>query len=256
MDAHLAIISDVHGNATAFEAVLNDIADRGIPTVVNLGDVIGYGPEPEHCLDLARDRCAYNLCGNHEYAVMHGAEGFNPVARGAVEFVRERLSPEDEDDQVRQGRWTFLQSLPSRYEQNGFLACHGSPRHHVMEYVLPSDPEVDPLKIDDIFEAMTSQVAFVGHTHFPGVVEEGSEAFLTVQALQGSYTVEPDRKAIVNVGSVGQPRDRDVRSCYVEVQGGAVHFRRVEYDIETTVRKIRESGRLHDSLGHRLLEGR
>jgi diadenosine tetraphosphatase ApaH/serine/threonine PP2A family protein phosphatase len=259
MDApgRLAFLSDVHGNATAFQAVLEDIRERGIPTIVNMGDIIGYGPDPELCIDLAMEACDICLCGNHEYAVIYDAEGFNPVARSAVEFVRERLAPRgDEQDTQRARRWQFIQSLPPTAEFGDVVAVHGSPRHPVMEYVLPSDPELDPLKLDEIFESMSHRLAFVGHTHFPGIVTEKAEVFLTTEELGGVYELENDERLIVNVGSVGQPRDRDARACYVEYDGRTIHFRRVEYDIETTVRKIQESGRLHESLGARLREGK
>jgi diadenosine tetraphosphatase ApaH/serine/threonine PP2A family protein phosphatase len=257
MAERIAIISDVHGNAMAFRAVLEDVRERGIDWILNLGDAIGYGPEPEQCIDLAAEHCRVNLCGNHEYAVMHGAEGFNPVARGAVEFVRNRLDPRQHPEIAEAPRrWEFLQNLPAYYQGEGFLAMHGSPRHAVMEYVLPSDPEVDPLKIDDIFDCMEMPLAFVGHTHFPGIVEDDAGAFIGLPALGEIYAPEPGRKAVVNVGSVGQPRDRDIRSCYVEFDGEQVFFRRVGYDVEETVRKIQESGGLHESLGLRLREGR
>jgi diadenosine tetraphosphatase ApaH/serine/threonine PP2A family protein phosphatase len=254
----IAILSDVHGNAEAFEAVLADIQARGIPQIFNLGDVVGYGPDPERCIDLAVEHCRLTLCGNHEYAVLHGAKGFNPVAYRAVEFVRERLEPKpaaSTESAVRR-RWEFLQGLPSTYEYNGYALMHGSPRHPVMEYILPSDPEIDPLKIDDIFDCMPHPLVFVGHTHFPGVLEEGSGLFLTADLLQGRYSPLPGRRVIVNVGSVGQPRDRDYRSCYVEFDGATIWFRRVAYDVESTIRKIETSGELHESLGHRLREGR
>lgn len=256
MDYPVAIISDIHGNANAFEAVLADIHSLDIRRIVNIGDTIGYGPEPERCVDLAMENCAVNLCGNHEYAVLNSAEGFNPVAKHAVEYVRERLQPGDESDPARRRRWQFITELPTSYRCDAFAAMHGSPRHEVMEYVLPSDPDVDPLKIDEIFLAMDYPVAFVGHTHFPAILVEGEDIIRTVPELGGRYALAPHQRVVVNVGSVGQPRDRDVRSCYVVFDGETVIYRRVEYNVESTVQKIRDSGRLHDSLGHRLLEGR
>ncbi|MBN1256283.1 MAG: metallophosphoesterase family protein [Planctomycetes bacterium] len=252
----IAILSDVHGNAEAFKAVLEDIKQRGINTIINIGDLIGYGPEPEQCIDLAMEFCDVSLFGNHEYAVLNGAQGFNPVAEAAVNFVRKRLKPPDTTNEDMLRRWSFLESLlPSLHAHAGFSAMHGSPRHFIMEYVLPSDPEGDPLKIDSIFDAMLRPIAFVGHTHFPGVIEESGTRFLTMESLEGRYKLSPKRNAIINVGSVGQPRDRDIRACYAEFDGEGVYFRRVEYDVDTTVRKIYELDGLHESLGHRLLEG-
>ncbi len=259
----IALISDVHGNLEALTAVLNDIREQGIETIINLGDTVGYGPDPEACIDLVQEHCTVNLCGNHDFAIFHGAEGFNPVARAAVEFARSRLAPDPEapaPDQER--RWSFLQSLEPIYENSWFQAMHGSPREPVNEYILPSDPDMDPYKIDRIFEALRREVAFVGHTHFPGVVEEDRPHFLLTTDFPDGFHL-PDsaegqtvRRAIINVGSVGQPRDQDVRSCYVMLFDDRVVWRRVAYDVEETIRKIRSSEGLHEICGERLKEGR
>ncbi|MHC4870291.1 MAG: metallophosphoesterase family protein [Planctomycetota bacterium] len=257
MSRSIAVLSDIHGNASAFTAVLADIKNRGISEIICIGDIIGYGPEPEACIDLAAEYCTVCLSGNHEYAINHGAEGFNPVAKGAVDYVRELLSPDSDKDKDKMRRWDFINNLETGYYDADFCAMHGSPRHEVMEYVLPSDPEMDPLKIDDIFDSMEKKIAFVGHTHYPGIVEEETDIFLSTLDIDDIYVFEDGVKAIVNVGSVGQPRDRDIRACYVEYNGSEAAFRRVEYDVHDTVKKIRDSGgRLHESLGLRLLEGR
>ncbi len=257
MAERVAIISDVHGNAEAFEAVLGDIHARGIEEILNLGDVIGYGPDPERCLDLAMERCAVVLRGNHEYAVQHDAEGFNPVAKRAIDFSKDRLDPDlAPEDEARRRRWQFISTLQAECRCNGYAAMHGSPRHPVMEYVLPSDPETDPLKVDDIFDCMSADLVFVGHTHFPGVVEQGQEAFLIVEAADASYQPAAGCKAVVNVGSVGQPRDHDFRACWVEYDGQTVWYRRVPYDVEATIRKINAQEALHETLGLRLRQGR
>jgi predicted phosphodiesterase len=252
----VALISDVHGNVEALRAVMSDIAAQGIVKIINLGDTVGYGPDPESCIDIVSEKCTVNLCGNHDYAVLHDAEGFNPVARAAVDYVRARLMPEKENpDPGKARRWEFLQRLEPLYENSCFEAMHASPRQPITEYVLPSDPEMDPFKLQDIFAAMSQPVAFIGHTHFPGVVEEGKDWFLMPQVLDGEYRIG-NCKAIINVGSVGQPRDRDVRSCYVVFDGEVARYRRVEYDIESTIGKIRDSGGLHEICGLRLREGR
>jgi predicted phosphodiesterase len=252
----IAFLSDVHGNANAFEAVLEDIASRGIDKIVNMGDVIGYGPEPERCIDLALENCPICLKGNHEYAILNSAEGFNPVAKGAVEFVRNRLMPGENSPEEVKRRWNYVNNLEVSYLGENVMATHASPRHEVMEYVLPSDPEMDPLKLDEIFEMMPVDLALVGHTHYPGVIEERSENFIVTGTIDNCYKIRNGTKAIVNVGSVGQPRDRDVRACYVELNGDEVYFHRVEYNVQDTVDKIHSSGALHESLGYRLLEGR
>jgi diadenosine tetraphosphatase ApaH/serine/threonine PP2A family protein phosphatase len=253
----IAILSDIHGNLEAAQAVIADIRAQGIRRTINLGDTVGYGPDPEACIDLVQVACTLNLCGNHDYAVLHDAEGFNPIARAAVDFVRERLQPKPDSphhaDMLR--RWQFLENLETLFEEGEIEAMHASPRQPITEYVLPSDPEMDPQKVRDIFAAMSHRAAFIGHTHFPGIIEEGQDFFLMPQMFQWVYRLGSAR-ALVNVGSVGQPRDRDTRCCYISYDGEVVRYRRVEYDIEKTVRKVRESQGLHEICGLRLREGR
>ncbi len=253
----VAIISDVHGNLEALTAVIEDIRGQGVGTIYNLGDTVGYGPDPAACIDLVDAACAVNLCGNHDYAVLFDAEGFNPIAKKSVDYHRKVLQPTPEnDDSEAVRRWEWLSNLEPMYEGKGFEAMHGSPRQPITEYVLPSDPEMDPLKIVDIFSAMSQHIAFVGHTHFPGVLEENNESFLMLSAVASRYRISPGTRAIVNVGSVGQPRDRNPRSCYVIYDGESVHYRRVEYDVEKTVGKILSQPDIHPASGLRLRDGR
>ncbi|MCL2000451.1 MAG: metallophosphatase family protein [Planctomycetes bacterium] len=252
----IAIISDVHANLEALTAVIDDIRSQGIRTICNLGDTVGYGPDPAACIDLADAVCSINLCGNHDYAVLFAADGFNPIAKKSVDFHRKVLRPgPDNQDGESDRRWKWLLNLEPMFEGKGFEAMHGSPRQPITEYILPSDPEIDPIKIFDVFSAMSQQVAFVGHTHFPGVLEERNESFLMLSNIAGRYRVS-DCRAIVNVGSVGQPRDRNPRSCYVIFDGQLVTYRRVEYDIEKTAQKILSQPEIHPASGLRLRDGR
>lgn len=253
----IAVISDVHGNIEALTEVMADIRALNIETIINLGDCIGYGPDPERCVDILQANCTVNLCGNHDYAVLHHAEGFNPVARAAVDYVREQMRPaEDCQDPDVIRRWNFLDNLSPLYETGNYEFMHGSPRQPITEYVLPSDPEIDPFKLESIFAAMSRPYAFVGHTHYPGVVEDGGEMFLMVDDFpNGIYTLG-GRKAIINVGSVGQPRDHDIRSCYVILEGDKVMWRRVSYDVEATVAKINAHPVLDEHSALRLRLGR
>lgn len=253
----VAIISDVHANLEALTAVIDDIRGQGIRTIYNLGDTAGYGPDPAACIDLVDAACAVNLCGNHDYAVLFDAEGFNPIAKKSVDYHRHLLRPTPEnDDPEAERRWQWLSDLEPMQEHDGFEAMHGSPRQPITEYVLPSDPEMDPIKISDIFSAMSQHIAFVGHTHFPGVLEEHNESFLMLSTLAGRYRINDGCRAIINVGSVGQPRDRNPRSCYVIYNGESVTYRRVEYDVEKTVQKILAQPEIHPASGLRLRDGR
>ncbi|MDR0361793.1 MAG: metallophosphoesterase [Planctomycetota bacterium] len=253
----IALISDVHANLEALTAVIDDIRGQGVRSVVNLGDTVGYGPDPEACIDLVDAACNVTLCGNHDYAVLYDSEGFNPIAQKAVDYHRHILRPapvNPDPEAVR--RWEWLGNLEPMHERPEFEAMHGSPRQPITEYVLPSDPEMDPMKIADIFSAMSKQIAFVGHTHFPGIIEEDSESFLMLSAIDNHYAIDPQRRAIINIGSVGQPRDRNPKSCYVIFDGVDVTYRRVEYDVERTTQKILANPDVHPASGLRLREGR
>ncbi|MDR1534981.1 MAG: metallophosphatase family protein [Planctomycetota bacterium] len=253
----IAIISDVHANLEALTAVIDDIRAQNIETVYNLGDTVGYGPDPEACIDLVDAACRITLCGNHDYAVLFDADGFNLVARKSIECHRRRLQPDPGNrDPVASWRWKWLSELEPMFEQGGFEAMHGSPRQPITEYVLPSDPENDPLKLAEIYLAMSCSLAFVGHTHFPGVLEEGNDSFIPPFAVGDCYRPVNSRRAIVNVGSVGQPRDRNSRSCYVVYNGECVRYRRIAYDVEKTVKKVLAIPEIHPASGLRLRDGR
>ena len=251
----LAIISDIHANLEALQAVLAQIDKRGIKQIFCLGDVLGYGPDPRECLDLIIDRCQITLCGNHDQAVMYEPYNFNVGAERANYWTRQLL--EDDSDKARRDRrWAFLGRLPVQHVTNGTLYVHGSPRRPVNEYLFPEDIYTNPHKILANFERMEQKLCFVGHTHVPGVFVD-EPYFDPPDELPDArrYSLGRDR-AIINVGSVGQPRDHDTRASFVVLTAEAVEFVRVEYDIEKTVRKIHDIPELDDFQGSRLLDGR
>lgn len=275
-----AIISDIHSNLEALQAVLADIDGRGIKEIVCLGDVIGYGPNPRECLDLVRKRCRVCLLGNHDHAVLYEPCNFNAAAERACYWTRGLL--EGESDRARRNeRWDFLGNLPVRIQEHDVLLVHASPRRPINEYIFPEDVFTNPQKVIANFDRLDARLCFVGHTHQPGVFLD-DPYFDPPSELPDSpyYEVDEDR-AIINVGSVGQPRDRDPRASYVIIHrskfgedlaknGGAaslvstalestieqVEFVRVEYDIDATVKKILAEPELDDLLGNRLYEGR
>jgi len=252
MAHRVAIISDIHANLEALEAVLADADAQGASEVLCLGDVVGYGVDAEACVDLVRRRCSMCLCGNHDWAVVHSPLGFNAMARQAINLTRRRLAPGRFSLAGRRRRWAFVEGLPYTHERNGWLLVHGSPRDPVMEYVFPEDVDIDPEKMAAIF-AKVGHVCFVGHTHLPGVFTEAM-SFSTPGELGGRFEIG-ETKAVVNVGSVGQPRDGDVRACYVQVAEGEVLYRRVDYDVRKTMEKIRAS-RIDNLCAERLALGR
>lgn len=247
-----AIISDVHANLEALTAVIAEIDRRGIQHVLCLGDTVGYGPNPMECLDIVASRCRASLMGNHDFAVLYEPYNFNSGAEAACFWTRQQF--ENDPDPVRRAaRWRHLGNLPVRIRTNEFIAVHASPRRPVNEYIFPDDIYTNPGKFVSIFERF-EKLCFVGHTHVPGVFLEGPD-FYSPEELDYKFEVN-DEKAVINVGSVGQPRDRDPRSSFVIVNDTQIEFVRVEYDIQTTVKKVEAIEELDNFLGTRLLDGR
>jgi diadenosine tetraphosphatase ApaH/serine/threonine PP2A family protein phosphatase len=246
-----AVISDIHSNLEAFEAVLADIASQGITEVYCLGDVIGYGPNPRECIDLAM-KCDICLLGNHDQAALFDPEGFNTGAERAIFWTRDQLEQPGEKPEEQAKRWDFLGELPRNHREDGLLFVHGSPRNPLNEYVFPEDV-YNRRKMEKIF-SLVERYCFQGHTHVPGVFTEGLQ-FFTPEELHYQYRLG-DEKMMMNVGSVGQPRDCDPRACYVVLEDEVATYRRVEYPVEQTIKKIYETPELDNFLGDRLREGR
>ena len=247
----IALISDIHSNVLALEAVLRDVKSQGAEHVYCLGDIIGYGPNPGECLDLAQG-WEFALMGNHDHAVLLEPGGFNTAAERAIFWTRNRLEAEPDAERLRR-RWQFLASLGVHKFERNLLFVHGSPRRPLHEYIFPDDVRVNMGKLATIFDRIPS-ACFVGHTHMPGLFTEDYR-FLTPAEIDHQYVIG-DRKAVINIGSVGQPRDRDPRACYVLLDQTRVIWRRVEYDVQGTMQAIIESPGLDDFNAHRLREGR
>jgi len=272
-----AIISDIHSNYEALEAVLADIDRREIEEIYCLGDVVGYGASPKECLDQVIDRCKLVLCGNHDQAVFYEPCNFNLGAERAAYWTRRVL--EDEPNKgLRDRRWNTLGKLPMRAEGHGLLMVHASPRRPVNEYLFAEDVYTNPNKILANFDRLEAHhmACVVGHTHVPGVFLD-DPYFDPPDELRepNIYSITSEEKAIINVGSVGQPRDRNPLAAYVVVYEGkeappdyelpeldpgefcaTLEFIRLEYDIEKAAKKIYDTPELDDFLGSRLFEGR
>lgn len=243
-----AILSDVHGNLAALEAVLDDLYARKVERIICLGDLVGYGPQPVECVELAA-KFGLVLMGNHEEAVLTEAVDFNLRAGMAVNWTREQVTGEPGGQQ----RMDFLRSLPKKALEEDRAFVHGSPRDPTREYIFPRDIRNHD-KMKAIFEHVP-RLCFVGHTHVPGVFTENEGYQHPSQLLQGIYLLG-EEKAIINVGSVGQPRDEDPRACYVTFNEDAVVFRRVPYDVNRTASLIYQAKGLARSLGDRLKVGK
>jgi predicted phosphodiesterase len=257
----IAIISDIHANYDALRAVFETIDQLKADSVICLGDIVGYGPEPVACVDEVRKRCAITLCGNHDFALIYGANDFSAMAQASIERHRRMMMPRPGDGaaaEQKRERWAFLKDLPYRHVHDHRLMVHASPRNPVIEYLR----KVDVLlglsdKIKENFKQM-DWLCFIGHTHQPGIITRDMK-FLEPCDVHGIFTAQPHQKAIINVGSVGQPRDGDWRACFVTVDDGAVvRYHRVEYDIENAASKIAEAAAagVDDSLADRLRRGR
>ena len=246
-----AIISDIHSNLEALQAVLADIKSQGIKEIYCLGDVVGYGPNPRECIDLVMDSKLV-LLGNHDQGAMFDPDGFNQSAEKAIFWTRSQLESSSEPRNLREKRWEFLAERPRSHRENGYLFVHGSARNPLNEYVFPEDI-YNQRKMERIF-ALVEKYCFQGHTHVPGIFTENLQ-FHSPEDIAYTYTLD-GRKTLCNVGAVGQPRDGDWRACYVLLDGETIRYRRVEYDVDVTAKKIYAVPDLENFLGDRLKEGR
>lgn len=248
-----AFISDIHSNLEAFLAVLSVAEEAGAKEIICLGDVVGYGPNPKECIDLAARRCRLSIMGNHDEAALFATEteGFNLRARRAVTWTRALLE-DAKEGRRNDARWEYLGELPHRVEEDAFLFVHGSARLPVKEYVFPEDIH-NKDKMEKIFQRI-KRMAFQGHTHLPGIFTESGK-FYTPEAVGNSYEIG-DEKVMINVGAVGQPRDEDSRASFAVFDGKRVEFLRVAYDVEKTIEKIYAIEELDNFLGDRLRLGR
>lgn len=251
----LAVLSDIHANREAMEAVWEHLSDQEYDKIVSLGDVVGYGPEPEFCVDLVMGHSEWCLMGNHDDALFHDASDFNSYARAAIEYTRKRMRPHWWSSTEKRSRWKYLHDLPLTKQEGRFHFYHGSPRDPVREYVLSTDGLLNPEKLRAIFDCFDG-IGVAGHTHQPGMHDqdlrwhglEGRE-MLTLPLPQG-------QKAYINAGSIGQPRDGDNRACYVILEDHQVTWHRVAYDFRSTQAKIRATGQLPEILAQRLEVGK
>lgn len=237
----IAVLSDIHSNLAALDAVLADAGD--VDAYWHLGDVVGYGPHPDGVVDRLREIGAIGVRGNHDAAACGGPEieWFNTDARRAMEWTRTVISPAARD---------WLAALPERMVTDDFELVHGSPRDPLVEYVTSSGVARDNLAV------LTVPIGLHGHTHVPVAwIEEGGRVEL-VRGRPGNSVELAGRRALLNPGSVGQPRDGDPDAAYaiLEPQAGRISWRRVAYDIGSVQAAMRDAG-LPNSLRARLSVG-
>ncbi len=222
------VISDVHANQVALEAVLS--AAPSFDAIWNIGDTVGYGPRPSECLDLMTDRgAAPVLVGNHDLACIGDLDlaDFNPVAQIASRWTSSQLTAEHR---------TYLKKLPAMTTVDGYTLAHGSPRAPIWEYV------TNAAIATDNFACLDSDVCVIGHTHIAMYASlRAGQATAEIHRLRDGETLDLlQARYIVNPGSVGQPRDRDPRAAYamLDTDQGTLTAHRIEYDIRATQRQM------------------
>ena len=225
----IAVLSDIHANLPALDAVL---ADAGaVEGVWHLGDVVGYGPDPDGVIGRLREIGAVGVRGNHDAAAVGGSEidWFNPDARRAMEWTRTTLSGDS---------LAWLRGLPERRTLETCELVHGSPREPLWEYI------TSPAVARDNLELLRQPIGLHGHTHIPVAFVEDRGRVEHVGPTVGASFGLDGRRALINPGSVGQPRDGDPRSSYMvlDPSAGTITWHRVAYDIERVQAAMRAAG--------------
>ena len=225
------ICSDIHSNATAFKAVLESMRDNGVERKVCLGDIVGYGVDTDECVDLVRENMDFCFIGNHDSVAVknESSEGFNPYAKQAIEWTQKHLSK----DSI-----AYIRSLPYIFEENDICFVHASPLSPA-DWVYVTDLE-DAL---NAFDHFSERYCFVGHTHSPVIIASRPLAIPKILD-EYEYVIANTERLLVNVGSVGQPRDRDPRACWclLDTETKCVRLIRVDYDIRETQNRMKKQG--------------
>jgi len=242
--ARVALVSDVHGNLPAFQAVLDDIRSTGVDAIWNLGDLVGYGAQPDECVELAKDVCDLCLIGNHDLVVIGklDVDDFSANAATAALWTRDHIKPETRE---------FLSSLAPKDESREMKLYHASPRDPVWEYVL------SVALANACIDAMPGRMAAVGHSHVALWFwrDEGGRT-VGEQAADGIEIDLSKGEWLLNPGGVGQPRDGDARAAWVllDFERSSAQWKRVEYPIDQAAQAIENAG-LPRSLADRLYFG-
>lgn len=224
----IAIISDIHSNLEAFQTVLRDIEDRGITTIYCCGDIVGYNANPNECIELVKKHKIKSILGNHDETAisLRGADWFNPIAKEAIEWQHTHITPKN---------MAVLIDLPPFLIENDIFICHGSPEDRLI-YIFKHD--LNDNFIDRLFDIAKTKIIAVGHTHCPFIIFRKG-------------------KMLINVGSVGQPRDGNPTCAYAIVDTENLKkskIIRLEYPIKVVSDKILKAG-LPYGLAKRLFKG-
>jgi diadenosine tetraphosphatase ApaH/serine/threonine PP2A family protein phosphatase len=234
-----AIISDVHGNLEALKEVLKYIDEKKIDRVFCLGDIVGYGPNPNECVEIISERCQKVVIGNHDHAALGltSTEYFNDFAKISTHWTTNNLSEENKN---------YLHSLEFTYSTDKFLAVHSTPSAPTLWHYILSEMDAQ-----HEFKYFEERICFIGHSHFP-IVFNDRAGFTRAPKVK----LEEEDKFIVNVGSVGQPRDGNPKACFCvyDDKESSIDFIRLDYEIDKTREKIIKAG-LPVFLADRLKKG-
>lgn len=227
-----AVLGDIHANLTALEAVLAAVSSAEVDVVISVGDVVGYGACPREAIALLREWDAVVVKGNHDAAVVGELDSrlFNPFARAAADWTATVLTR----DEIK-----WLRDLPLTVDLEHCSVAHGSPSHPERFDYIQSTEDADPS-----LDQMTRPLCFVGHTHVPVTILRPTDCPHTGYTVATFLDLTECERALVNVGSVGQPRDEDCRAAWglFDSQTASYRLERVEYDIEREAIRIREAG--------------
>jgi diadenosine tetraphosphatase ApaH/serine/threonine PP2A family protein phosphatase len=240
----IIILSDIHSNLEAFQAVLQDIAHERVDQVLFLGDIVGYTADPGECIEILRGLAPHMVAGNHDWAAvgLTNIDYFNPVARAAIEWTAGIISADHA---------TFLKNLPLTRSLPDMLLVHATPyQPEAWDYIFSLDDAAQCFRHGD------HQICFTGHSHYPISFMQDRGGDISV-IRSNSFTLLDSCRYLINVGSVGQPRDGDPRAAYgvYKPEEASFHIKRVHYDIKRTREKIIAAG-LPPFLAERLQEGR
>ncbi len=236
-----AVLSDIHSNLHALTSVLRDIERHSIDEIYCAGDVVGYGPRPGSCIEIIKEGCRFTVAGNHDWAVIGYTDitYFNQYARDAVLWTQHALSDEHLKDLEEM-------SLVKSSQERDALLVHASPKDpEQWNYILShSDAEIS-------FRFFKQSLCFVGHSHIPAIIEKPDSGEILVHGRR--VEIRPQSRYIVNVGSVGQPRDHNAQASYAIVGEDSIEIIRVDYDIQKTQEEMVKAGlpsRLIERLSH------
>jgi predicted phosphodiesterase len=222
------VISDIHGNLPALEAIIQDAGS--VDRVWCMGDVVGYGPDPNACVERLRALSALCVAGNHDWASIGKLDtsDFNPDAQQACFWTRAQLSAENK---------SYLENLPEKLIEGDFTIVHGSPRHPIWEYLFY------PMSALDNLPHLSTRYCFVGHTHVPIIFRNQDDSCETLVPTSDAEYVLDESRAIINPGAVGQPRDGDERASYLilDTDQGKLFYRRIPYPVEITQKRMAEA---------------